>query len=261
MELAQTICELLGWRRPSQSLKARECWELLQRLELQGLLRLPAKRRWRRRELQPVEPSNDRRGVQALEGTVGEFQPIVLEQLRTAAQHRLYRELVGGHHYLGHSVPFGANLRYLIWVSRPERVVVGCLQFSSPAWRMSVRDRWIGWGEAERRKNLQRVVNNSRFLILPWVRIKNLASVVLSTAARQLRADWSRRYGVEPVLLETLVDTARYPGHCYRAANWLELGRTTGRGRMDREHARHGAAPKAVWIYPLVRDAVRRLGE
>jgi Druantia protein DruA len=102
-------------------------------------------------------------------------------------------------------------------------------------------------------------VNNSRFLILPWVRVQNLASVVLSAAARCLRADWSRRYALEPVLLETLVDTARYTGHCYRAANWKKLGSTTGRGRMDRSHARHGWAPKAVWVYPLVRDAVGRL--
>jgi len=133
------------------------------------------------------------------------------------------------------------------------------LQFSSPSWRMAVRDRWIGWDEAKRRKNLQRVVNNSRFLILPWVRVKNLASVALSQATRRLRTDWFARYAVEPVLVETLVDTARYTGHCYRAANWMELGSTTGRGRMDREHARHGAAPKAVWVYPLLKDAVRRL--
>ena len=259
MELAQTVCELLGWKRPTESLKARECWEFLGRLESQGLLKLPAKRPWRRREQPPVVATSATRGGEALEGTVGEFQPILIEEVRTPAQRRLYRELVGRHHYLGHTVPFGAHLRYLIYASRPEHVVVGCLQFSSPAWRMGVRDRWIGWDEVERRTNLQRVVSNSRFLILPWVRVKNLASVVLSEAARRLRADWSRRYAVEPVLLETLVDTARYTGHCYRAANWMELGRTTGRGRMHPDHARHGAAPKAVWVYPLVKDAVGRL--
>jgi hypothetical protein len=261
MELAQTVCELLGWQRPSGRLKARECLEFLERLGSQGLLKLPEKRSWQPREQRPGVASRRSGGdlVQALEGTVGEFQPIVLEEVCTGAQRRLHRELVGRHHYLGHSVPFGAQLRYLIYASRPERVVVGCLQFSSPAWRMAVRDRWIGWDEVQRRKNLQRVVNNSRFLILPWVRIKNLASVALSEAARRLRADWSARYAVEPVLLETLVDRARYTGHCYRASNWLELGRTTGRGRMDREHARHGAAPKAVWVYPLVQDAVGRL--
>jgi len=259
--LARTICERLSWKRPSGALKVRECWSLLDRLESTGLLEVPAKRAWRRRTPRPVVGASTvgQECGPALEGTVGEFQPIVLELVVGAEQRGLYRELVGRHHYLGHTVPFGAQLRYLIYASRPERVVLGCLQFSSPAWRMAARDGWIGWDEPQRRKNLQRVVNNSRFLILPRVRVKNLASVVLSEAARQLRVDWSRRYGVEPVLLETLVDTARYTGHCYRAANWLELGRTTGRGRMDREHARHGAAPKAVWIYPLVQDATERL--
>jgi hypothetical protein len=261
MELAQTVCELLRWKRPTGSLKARECWEFLKHLETQGRLKLPEKRPWQRRERRPGVATRPwgRESGPALEGTVGEFQPIVLEEVRRPEQRHRYRELVGRHHYLGHAVPFGAHLRYLIYASRPERVVVGCLQFSSPAWRMAVRDRWIGWDEAQRRKNLPRVVSNSRFLILPWVRVKNLASVVLSQATRALRADWSARYAVEPVLVETLVDPTRYTGHCYRTANWRELGWTTGRGRMDREHARHGSAPKAVWVYPLVRDAVRRL--
>ena len=101
---------------------------------------------------------------------------------------------------------------------------------------------WIGWDDATRGRNLQRVVNNSRFLILPWVRVQNLASRVLSLMARQLPCEWHSRYGVEPLLLETLVDHSRYRGTCYRAANWIELGVTTGRGRMDREHRRHGAS-------------------
>src|SRR5206468_3088277 len=97
---------------------------------------------------------------------------------------------------LGHKVPFGAHLRYLVYVSRPERTVVGCVQFSSPAWRMEARDAWIGWDDATRERNLQRVVTNSRFLLLPWVRIQNLASVVLSLTMRRLGEDWSHRYGV-----------------------------------------------------------------
>lgn len=157
------------------------------------------------------------------------------------------------------TVPFGAHLRYLVYALRPERTVVSCVQFSSPAWRMAARDAWIGWDDATRQRNLQRVVTNSRFLILPWVRVKNLASVVLSLGVRRLYTDWPRRYGVEVLLVETLVDTSRYSGHCYRAANWTCLGETTGRGRMDREHARHGAATKTVWVYPLVKDAAGRL--
>lgn len=262
MELARTVCELLGWRRASGGLKARECWEFLEGLEARGLLRLPAKRLGKpvgTRTRVPVTAHGDPR--EGLNGDVGEFGPVLLEAVSTAEQRLLFRELVGRHHYLGHAVPFGAQLRYLAYVSRPARLVVGCVQFSSPAWRMAARDRFIGWDDATRRRNLQRVVNNSRFLILPWVRIRNLASTVLSLATRRLGGNWSERYGVEPLLAETLVDPKRYTGHCYRAANWVVLGETAGRGRMDREHAREGAAPKLVFVYPLIRDAARRLRE
>ena len=262
LELAQTVCELLSWRRRSGGLKARECLDLLEALEEQGLVRLPAKRLGRApgtRTSVPVTAQGDPREemVAELQG----LEPIVLEAVTTEQQRLLFRELVGRHHYLGHAVPFGAHLRYLVYASQPERTVLGCLQFSSPAWRMAVRDRWIGWDERTRGRKLQQVVNNSRFLILPWVRVKNLASRVLSLATRRLSGEWAERYGVEPLLVETLVDPSRYTGNCYRAANWMRLGLTTGRGRMDRGRLREGAAPKLVFVYPLVRDAARRLRE
>jgi len=261
-ELAQTVCELLGWRRPSGALKARECWDFLEQLQSAGVLALPEKQRRRpmgSRTHVPVTARGD--GGRELVGVVGDFAPIELETVETADQRLLFRELVGRHHYLGHAVPFGAHLRYLVYASRPERAVVGCVQFSSPAWRMAVRDAWIGWSERARRRNLQRVVSQSRFLIVPWAHVKNLASVALSQVARRLPTDWYRRYRVEVLLLETLVDTSRYSGTCYRAANWVSLGQTTGRGRMDRLHLLHGAAPKTVLVYPLVKDAARRLRE
>ena len=259
-ELAQTVCELLGWKRPSGALKARECGEFLQRLDAAGLIALPDKLPRRPKGSRTQIPVTERgeRGRE-LVGEVSEFSPIELEAVATADQRLLFRELVGRHHYLGHAVPFGAHLRYLAYSSRPERTVVGCVQFSSPAWRMAARDAWVGWDEPARQRNLQRIVSNSRFLILPWVRIKNLASVVLSLAVRRVRLDWPRRYGVPVLLVETLVDQSRYRGDCYRAANWICLGQTSGRGRMDRRHLRHGAAVKTVLVYPLVQDAARRL--
>lgn len=259
MELAHTVCELLPWQRSAGGLKARECREFLELLDRQGMVRLPSKR--------PTKPvgSRTRMPVSAegepaapLQGKVGAFEPIVLEPVQSEQQRLLFRELVGRYHYLGHAVPFGAHVRYLFYSGEQ---VLGCMQFSSPAWRMAVRERWIGWDEQARRGNLQRVVNQSRFLILPWVRIANLASVVLSRALHRLRRDWEVRYGVEPLLVETLVDESRYGGHCYRAANWIWLGQTAGRGRMDREHQREGASPKAVWVYPLVAKAAQRLRE
>jgi len=257
MELAHTVCELLQWQRSAGGLKGRECREFLELLDSQGVVRLPPKR--------PTKPVGSRTRVPLsaegepaapLQGKVGAFEPIVIEPVQSTQQRLLFRELVGRYHYLGHTVAFGAHVRYLFYSSSQ---VLGCMQFSSPAWRMAVRERWIGWDEQARRGNLQRVVNQSRFLILPWVRIANLASVVLSRALRRLRRDWQERYAVEPLLVETLVDASRYSGHCYRAANWIWLGQTVGRGRMDREHQREGASPKAVWVYPLVPKAAQRL--
>ena len=257
MELAHTVCELLQWSRPGGGLKARECREFLEALDAQGVLRLPAKRATKPvGSITRVPVSVSGEPAALIEGKVGAFEPIVLEPVRTAGQRLLFRELVGRYHYLGHAVPFGAHLRYLFYSG--DRVL-GAMQFSSPAWRMAVRDGWIGWDESARRANLQRVINQSRFLILPWVRIANLASVVLSRALRRLCKDWQERYAVEPLLVETLVDESRYSGHCYRAANWVRLGETTGRGRMDAGHRREGVSPKAVWIYPLQANAAQRL--
>ncbi|MDH5659252.1 MAG: DUF4338 domain-containing protein [Nitrosopumilus sp.] len=242
-------------------MKARECREFLERLEGEGQFELPAKRPGKPIGTRTQIPHTERGDpAEPLEGELGDIQPVVLELVRTAEQRLLFRELVGRHHYLGHAVPFGAHLRYLVYASTPGRAV-GCVQFSSPAWRMAARDGWIGWDDATRKRNLQRVVGNSRFLILPWVRVCNLASSVLSLVARQLPGDWHNRYAVEPLLLETLVDHSRYRGTCYRAANWIKLGVTAGRGRMDREHRRHGACSKTVLVLPLVKNARRKLRE
>jgi len=156
-------------------------------------------------------------------------------------------------------MPYGARLQYLVYVNRPRHEVVGCVQFSSPAWRMKVRDQWIGWDDGTRKLRLQHVVNNSRLLVV--ARIRNLASMLLSCALRRLRTDWRRQYGVDPWLVETLVDRQRFYGGCYRAANWIVLGETSGRGRMDRTHERHGAQVKTVLVYPLVKNATRWLTE
>ena len=196
-----------------------------------------------------------------LVGSVRDVAPVQVELVRERDQRLLFRELVGRYHYLGHTVPFGAHLRYLVFASQPDRAVVGCLQFSSPAWRMAARDRWIGWDDTTRANNLQQVVNNSRFLVLPWVQVRNLASAVLARGLAHLAVDWPHHYGIEPALVETLVDSRRYHGGCYRAANWIALGQTSGRGRMDRHRRRDGAAPKTILVYPLVRDATRRLRE
>jgi len=258
-ELAHTVCELLDWRRVNGGLKARECLDLLQRLEGQGLLKLPQRqqtgpRKGTRRHIGPVAEDQPWAG---LTGSVGRFLPLDVELVESPKQRRFFKDLVSRYHYLGYAMAFGAKLQYLVYVSRPQRQVVGCVQFSSPAWRIKVRDQWIGWDDVTRGKNLQHIVNNSRLLILP--RIRNLASTLLSCVLKRLRTDWPRLYGLEPWLVETLVDRKRFYGGCYLASNWIALGETAGRGRMDRAHARHGAQVKTVLVYPLVKNALRRL--
>ena len=259
-ELANTISELVGWTRANGSLKEAECLMLLGRLEAQRLLRLPVKQQTR--PLGSVTSIPHTAAGEAgvpLSGRVETFAPVCVERVADAGARQRFRELVGRYHPVGYKVPFGAYLQYLVSITRPERTVVGCLQFSSAAWRMQVRDRWIGWDDATRARRLPLLVNNSRFLLLPWVLIQNLASATLSRALRRLPADWQTQYGVTPLLVETLVDPARYSGACYRAANWVEIGETSGRGRDDRQHRRHGARPKRVFVYPLSRDALAQL--
>lgn len=259
VELASTVCELLGWTRATGRLKARECRDLLERLEAAGAIALPAKRVGRPRGTRTRVPVTTRGDVvAAVTGAVHDLGSIACERVTSADDRSLFRELVGRHHYLGYAVPYGAQLCYLIYATRPHRHVVACVQFSSAAWRMAPRDAWIGWDDATRSRRLPEVVNNSRFLILPWISVHNLASTILSRAVRQVATDWATTYGITPLLLETLVDPRRFDGASYRAANWIVVGTTTGRGRDDR-HRRAVRAPKRVLVYPLVPDAARRL--
>jgi len=263
-EIARTACELLEWKRPNGGLKNAECRRLIEHLAGQGLLRLPGRRG-------PGAPGPRRvartgRGeLQAeIHGSAGEWEPLRLEVVRGGqadhgGNHALFKELLDRHHYLGYRVPFGASLRYLVRSERAPGQVLACLLWSSPAWRMAARDAWIGWNDGQRARNLQYIVNNSRFLILPWVRVKGLASKILARCARQLPRDWEKLYGYRPLLLETLVDAERFRATCYRAANWMALGQTSGRGRMDRRHAAHGEAVKDLYVYPLCRQVAERL--
>jgi hypothetical protein len=257
-ELANTVCELLDWKRPGGGLKTRECQDLLEHLEGQGILALPEKRKdgytGPRKSIAKVRPAQP---YSAFTGSVEDFAPLDVQWVRTREQRELFKDLLSRYHYLGYAMPFGARIQYLVYVSRPRREVVGCVQFSSPAWRMKARDQWIGWDDKRREVALQHVVNNSRLLVLASIR--NLASAMLACSLRRLKSDWQQQYGLTPMLVETLVDRKRFHGGCYRASNWIELGATSGRGRMDRANQRHGAAVKTILVYPLVKNAARRL--
>jgi hypothetical protein len=251
-EIARTICELLTWKRAGGGLKNHECRQLLEQLAAEGFLPLPALRKRGGRGPRRADISTPDVEPAPVACAAHECEPLELAQVEGKVESRRWRELLERHHYLGWRVPFGANLRY--WVRNRDRELA-CLLWTSPAWKMQPRDTWIGWSDPQRQCNLQLIVNQGRFLMLPWVHVKGLASKILALSARNMPHDWEARYGLRPLLLETLVDAARFRGTCYRAANWIHLGQTAGRGRMDREHQAHGQAVKDIYVYPLVRDA------
>ena len=249
-ELANTVCELWDWKRPRGGLKTVECRQFLEHLESRDLIALPPGRIGRPPGVKTrVKRTECGEELSVFSARVGELSPLKVSRVSSKGEREQWYELVDRYHYLGYRVPFGAQLRYFIETRGGKRL--GCLQFSSPAWKMAGRDQWIGWNKEQRGCNLQKIINNSRFLILPWVQVKNLASAILALACRVVPGDWEQQYGIRPVLMETLVDTSRYRGTCYQAANWIHLGSTSGRGRQDRGHERHGQSPKAIYVYPL----------
>jgi len=256
-QLAETVCELLDWRRPRGSLKTRECFAFLQQLRERGwLAQLPDLQVTCPRGPRSVSLDQPVAAAAPLAGALNDYLPLELRLIETLADRRLFQQYIQQHHYLGYKVPVGSQLRYFVFSRQGN--LLSCLLFTSAAWRMAPRDNWIGWDNPTRLAKLSFIVSNSRFLILPWVRIPALASHVLSISANQLPHDWLTHYSVKPLLLETLVDPARFTGACYRAANWIAVGSTKGRGRMDR-YTRIPGTPKLIFLYPLTRNARRRL--
>lgn len=256
-ELAHTVCELLEWRRPNGGLKSRECFLFLHSLHERGWLP------WLSLQPKKLRPRatvwDQRSDAQApLTGCIGDYLPVQLQLLDSSDDRRLFRQYIQRYHYLGYKVPYGAQLRYFVRSLQPPCPLLACLLFTSAAWKIAPRDSCIGWSQAARQANLPLIVNHSRFLIPPWVRVPNLASHILSLAARQLPGDWLAAYRALPVLLETMVDGTRYRGGCYRAANWTEVGLTQGRGRMDRNGKVQGVR-KHIFLFPLHRHWRERL--
>ena len=255
--LSKRICEELGWIQHNGRLKDRSCRDVLARLHGMGVIHLPWPRRpsVRRRHVKITDRSAPRAlpGFGPLDIKAASF--VIVSGTRNGEQERLWNEYVERYHYLGYGVPLGAHIKYFVTVAGEP---IACLSFAGAAWRVEARDGWIGWNGEQRERNLCYVVNNTRFVVFPWVQVRNLASRLLALAARRIAGDWRRLYAYEPLLLETFVDSERYAGTCYRAANWLVVGYTKGRGKLDRQF-KANLSKKAVLLYPLARDATRRL--
>ena len=248
-ELSREVCRWMSWRAANGALREMACRLALLELEQRGEVVLPARRAGVRTSLaaQHWEGIEDRPLRCALDelGTVALVSVSAREDRELSG---LWNDLIAGYHYLGHTPLVGAQTRYLI--ASEHCGYLGALGFSAAARRVAARDRWIGWTDAGRAAQLHRVVCNSRFLILPWVHVRNLASHVLGLARHRVVRDWLQRYGYEPVLLESFVEQERCAGISYRAANWVEVGESAGRGRQDRAHACAGSKKK-VFVYPL----------
>ena len=256
-ELAETICEHWGWVTASGSLKLTAGLNVLEELERNGELQLPPKQkkpstervrgaRHTKRTAPPEEP---------LKGKLADVSPVWLEIVEGRERAKLWNEYLDRYHYLGYSKPFGCTIRYFIVC---DKGLLGCALVAGAARALKARDEWIGWSKPRRQQNLSWVINNTRFLIFPWVEIRHLASHVLGQLARRVQADWQQRWGYEPLLLETFVDPAEYAGTCYRAGGWIELGRTTGEG-LRRKGCAYTTTPKLIYVKPLSKDFRERL--
>lgn len=249
--VARRACEALAWRTATGGLKAMSCRVALLRLQERGLLQLPPPRHGNcnRRHYEPsaeiVAPD------QQLTARVGDLSGLTVRAVESRQDSRRWNEAIARFHYLGYRPLPGAQQRYLV---EHEAGLLGAVGFAAAAWKVAARDAWIGWTPEQRKGRLHLVLNNARFLLLPWVRVADLASWVLARCARRIASDFAKRYGHRPVLLETFVERDRFLGTCYRAANWIDVGETKGRGKLDR--FRTQVLPvKRVLLYPLHRAA------
>ena len=252
LELARTVCELIGWVQTNGKPKSVQCVQFLRELADEGELSLPAldeKKSLSRRGKTSQGVSKDLAWID--KSVLNECEAIKLEVIRPGEGLRQWRTYMGMYHRLGDPNVHGSQMRYTIRAQGGRDL--GCMLFSASAWSLRPRDEWIGWSPADRKARLHLVVNQSRFLIFPWIRVKNLASRALSMAAKRVQHDWLEYYCYAPALLETFVDTSLYMGTCYKAANWIYLGETQGRGRNDR-HKERALTRKAIYMYPLQQD-------
>lgn len=233
--ISQHLCQLWDWHGPNGQLKDMACRTMLLKLHRRAIIALPPGLHDGRNGQRGLRAGSVQTCSDPIDCRVGELQPVRLERVGQAGKPtELFRSLLQQHHYLGLRTPVGENMRYLAY-DRHDRPLA-CLLFGSAAWKARARDEWIGWDSAARQRNLNLTTNNMRFLILPWVRVRHLASHLLALATHRLSADWQERYGHPIHLVETFVDSSRFAGTCYRAAGWTCVGKTTGRTRQDRFH-------------------------
>jgi hypothetical protein len=249
-KLSAKLCEAWDWKQANGALRDMVCRGLLLMLHRAGQIQLPAvKKRPNNPLARRPRPSPVLIDTTPIQGSLKPLQPLHIEQVRRTGDERLYNSLIEQHHYLGYEQPVGEHLKYVVWSQgRP----IACMAWSSAPRHLGCRDRFIGWDSQARRRNIRFIAYNTRFLIVPWVQVPHLASHILSRVAATLSSDWERMYEHPIRFVETFIDPERFRGTCYRAANWVLLGRTTGRGKDDLTH-RQNRSIKEVFGLPLTR--------
>jgi hypothetical protein len=255
--LSQKLCEAWQWKQPNGALRDMVCRGLLLMLDRTGQIQLPAVRFVPANPLvRRARPAPVQIEMTPLEGRIDHIAPLHLAQVRRTPEERLFNSLLEQYHYLRYEQPVGEHAKYLVWArERP----IACLAWSSAPRRLGSRDRYIGWSAEARRRNIGFIAYNTRFLILPWVRIENLASHILARMAARISDDWQQMYGHPIYFLETFVDPERFRGTCYRAANWILLGNTTGRGKQSNSYVPNRSI-KEILGYPLTKRFRELLG-
>jgi len=249
--LSRRLCRIWQWRQANGAYREIACRDLLRQLDRRGLIKLPrplkaARKAGYRNEVQAPLIATDR-----IEAALKEIRGALrVELVESPSQRQLLKDLLGTYHYLGFRQPTGASIGYLVFMGQRP---VACARFGPAAWKVTDRDRFIGWDARHRTEGLRHVVNNDRWLILPFVRVEHLASHLLGRICSRLAADWRIQYQESIAWAETFVDTSRFAGTCYRSSNWRCVGQSRGRGRNDREF-RSPESIKAIWVYPLRRD-------
>jgi len=247
---SQKLCDAWHWQQANGAPRDMVCRGLLLMLDRAGEIRLPPVRYTPPNPLaRRTRPAAMLLDTTPVQGPLSRLQPLEFQQVRRTAEEPLFNSLMESHHYLGYEQPVGEHLKYLVWAH--ERPIAG-LAWSSAPRHLASRDRFIGWSGEARRRNIRFIAYNTRFLILPWIQVPHLASYILGRIVRRLSQDWEGLYGHPIYFLETFVDPERFRGTCYRAANWLRLGRTTGRGKDD-QTGRPNRSIKEVLGYPLTR--------
>jgi len=247
-KLSQIVCDQFQWLRPDGQGKAMSCRVAMLRMHRDDLICLPPAKHKNVNGNNPPELTSASDPEPPISLPSHAFGKLRLHPVTSLKDSCLWNELIERYHYLKYKPLPGAQYRYLVFSS--SGILLSAIGFGAAAWKVAPRDQFIGWTPQQRSNNLHLIVNNARFLILPWIISPNLASRILSLSAKQLPLDWQNRYGYQPLLLETFVQKDRFKGTCYRAANWILLGQTKGRGKLDR-YNKYSLPIKDIFVYPL----------